>query len=638
MFSYLEKLNQSQAEAVTHQNGPLLVLAGAGTGKTRTLTYRILHLTKQGINPANILALTFTNKATKEMRERISEMLDFKDGLPFTSTFHALGTYLLRNFHDRVDIKKHFTILDNGDSIALLKEAMDKAGVNPKDWDPKQVRHKIGLATGQGLTPNDWHQSGSATNDILAPVWEEYNQLKKQQHSLDFSDLLSKTHKLLKTDSEVRELLQNRWHYIHVDEYQDTNQIQYEICKLILNDNQNICAVGDNDQTIYSWRGATIRNIMQFEQDFPGATIITLEKNYRSTKNILSVAHEIIRHNPNRYDKQLTSDGPEGELVTVYQAVSATDEAGWVAKEIKHLLSEGTLASDICVLYRTNFQSRVLEEALLRQKIPYQLLGTKFFERKEVKDVLAYLRFAINEESLADLKRIINEPKRGIGATSIAKIISGQADQLTKQAQQSFSNFKQIITQIQNAIKEKSPSETIEQILLISGLSAYYQTSTRDEQDRYENIKELVSFAKQYDNLPINEGVIKLLEDSALLGEQDNLKDASVLDAVRLMTIHASKGLEFKVVFVVGMEQGLFPSDRSEDNRDKEEERRLCYVAFTRAKEKLYLSWAQIRKIFGQDTIQSPSEFLNDIPEHLIASEYVFEKYDENGGTNYLDW
>jgi len=637
--SYLEGLNEQQRNAASHTSGPLLVVAGAGTGKTRTLTYRIYHLIQSGIAPHKILAITFTNKAAKEMRERLETLLRKDDGLPFTSTFHALGVYILRKYHQDLGLPKYFTILDAGDSLGLIKEAMELEGINPKEWDPKNIRNRISLHKGKGLTHDADFGDGSAMDDIIQPVWNRYETLKQQQKSLDFSDLLLKSYLLVKNRSDIREALQKTWSHIHVDEYQDTNDIQYQLCKLLLNEENNICAVGDSDQTIYSWRGATIRNILQFEKDFPGSKVVILEQNYRSSKTILDAAHEIIRKNTSRFDKSLQATKASGEQVTIYQAMSAPAEAGWIAREINKLVSSGTNPGDICILYRTNFQSRLIEECLMRTNIPYQLLGTKFFERKEVKDIVAYVRYILNQDSLGDLKRIVNIPKRGIGKTSVAKIMTGDIDGLTKKAKTSYEEFQKTIETLKALSTQATAAEFLQQLLIATGLQSLYQAGSTDDLERFENIKELVSFAAQYNHLPAPDGLQQLVEDAALLGEQDNL-DEHGSNAVRMMTIHAAKGLEFPIVFVAGMEQGLFPSDRGGDNRDLEEERRLCYVAFTRAKEKLYLTWAQIRRIFGQDVIQAPSEFLLDIPDHLVQSDSVYEQYnqDTSSGTNYLDW
>jgi DNA helicase-2/ATP-dependent DNA helicase PcrA len=639
---YLDELNPQQRQAAEHIDGPLLIVAGAGAGKTKTLTYRIRNLIQSGVAPKSILAITFTNKAAAEMRERLENLLPGNDDLPLAVTFHALGVRILRNYHKELDLPKYFTILDSGDTNSLLKEAMLSEGIDPKEWDPKQIRNRISLLQGMGETHDSIINSESSMDNIVGPVWNKYESLKRLQKSLDFGDLLSKTYFLLKNNPIVRKELQETWSHVHVDEYQDTNTIQYQISKLLLSENQHICAVGDSDQTIYSWRGATIRNILQFERDFPGAKIVVLEQNYRSSKTILDAASQIIKKNKSRFEKTLKATKAAGAKITVYQGVSAYDEAGFIAKEAARLINEGTRKpGDIAVLYRTNFQSRILEEAFLRQQVPYQLLGTKFFDRQEVKIVLAYVRYVLNPESLGDLKKIVNTPKRGIGKVSLAKILSDDADQLSGKAKDSYGDFCSVISDLQEHVTTDTASAFLQRMLIASGLQNMYQNGSRDELDRWENIQELVSFAAQYDHLEAPEGLQKLTEDAALLGEQDQMKDNEGGGAVRMMTIHASKGLEFPVVFVAGLEQGLFPSDRGNDDRDLEEERRLCYVALTRAEEKLYLSWAQIRNIFGQQVVQTPSEFLLDIPTHLTEAQSVYQKPSnpfDDFETNYLDW
>lgn len=640
-MQYLDELNPEQRQAAEHTDGPLLIVAGAGAGKTKTLTYRIRHLIQSGVTPSQILAITFTNKAAAEMRERLIKLLPSNDELPMAVTFHALGVYVLRRFHAELGLPKYFTILDTSDTNALIKEAMESEGIDPKEWDPKQIRNRISLLQGQGETHESLNNSDNTMDNITGPIWQKYESLKRLQKSLDFGDLLLKTYLLLKNRPDVREALQKTWSHLHVDEYQDTNTIQYQICKLLLSEHQHICAVGDSDQTIYSWRGATIRNILQFERDFPGAKIVLLERNYRSSKTILDAASKIISKNQSRFDKTLKATKEAGAKITLYQGVSAYDEAGFIAKESARLIQEGKNPGDIAVLYRTNFQSRILEEAFLRQQIPYQLLGTKFFDRAEVKIALAYVRYTLNPESLADLKRIVNIPKRGIGKVSLAKILSGEAESLTGKAADSYQDFEGIIEELREHIETDTASAFIQRMLITSGLQSMYQEGSRDEAERWENIQELVSFAAQYDHFDAPEGLQKLTEDAALLGEQDQMKGAEGGGAVRLMTIHASKGLEFPVVFVAGLEQGLFPSDRGNDDRDIEEERRLCYVAFTRAEEKLYLSWAQIRNIFGQQVVQAPSEFLMDLPDHLLDTQNVYQNHQnpfDDFETNYLDW
>lgn len=615
-MNYLDGLNDEQKEAVLHTEGPLLVVAGAGTGKTSTLTRRVYHLIQQGIRPDNILAITFTNKAASEMRERIAALHNNPfDVKPFVSTFHALGVHILRNHGEKLGIKRHFSIFDQQDAVSAIKRAMGKVSIDPKEWNPNKVLDRIGHLKGKLATPKSTQEANNPWDDIVTTVWPHYEAIKNQEQGLDFADLLLKAHELLDRFPEVRDHYKNQWKYIHVDEYQDTNHVQHQIVKLLLNKECNLCAVGDGDQNIYTWRGANVSNILRFEQDFPGAKAVFLERNYRSTKTILEASHEIIRKNKARIDKKLFTSREDKQPITIFHGANEQDEAHWVANTITGLLKDGIPAEEIVVLFRTNFQSRILEEACLYYDIPYQVVGTKFFERKEVKDALAYLKAALNPDSLTDIKRTINTPKRGIGQTSVLKIFSGQASSLPTKAKEKYENYQNTLLSIAKYTQTNTPSEVIKYIIEESGLKADL-LKEGDGDERVANLEELVSYATRYDGLDPNIGIEQLLEHTALMSDQDELASKKEHSSVRLMTIHAAKGLEFKHVFIVGLEQGLFPSER-EGKEDDEEERRLCYVAFTRAKDKLYLSHAQLRRIFGQTSIQTPSEFLLDVPDHL---------------------
>lgn len=596
------------------------MVAGAGTGKTSTLTRRVYHLIKKGVRPDNILAITFTNKAASEMRERIAQLHDHPfDIKPFVSTFHALGVHILRNHGERLGLRRHFSILDQQDAVATVKRAMALVDVDPKEWKPRQILNTISGLKGKLISPLQPLESKSAWDDIVTTVWPHYEDLKTKEHALDFSDLLLKTHELLDRFPEVRKQYQDLWKYIHVDEYQDTNHAQYQIVKLLLGEDCNLCAVGDGDQNIYTWRGANVRNILRFEQDFPGAKAVFLERNYRSTKTILEAAHEIIRKNNARIDKKLFTSRDDSHPITIFNAANEQDEARWVGNTITGLIGDGVAPDDIAVLFRTNFQSRIIEEACLYYDIPYQVVGVRFFERKEVKDALSYLKAALNPDSLTDVKRTINTPKRGLGKTSVAKIFSGQEEELSAKAKDKYQNYRKLLENIAIFSKANNPSETIKYIIEESGLRTAMQAEG-DGEERIANLEELVSYATRYDHLDPEKAIEQLLEHTALMSDQDELAEKKDTRAVRLMTIHAAKGLEFKYVFVVGLEQGLFPSER-DGKEDDEEERRLCYVAFTRAKDKLYLSNAQIRRIYGQTSIQTPSEFILDVPDHLTEED-----------------
>lgn len=627
--AYINGLNPEQREAVLTTDGPLLVLAGAGSGKTRVITHRIVHLIHEGVAPHNILAVTFTNKAATEMRERVRTLImahrgasrSANESQPVVTTFHSLGVRLLREFHEAAGLKKHFTIYDRSDSQRVVKQAIEKADYNPKEFEPRKILSMISRAKGDAITQDAYRDAaGSYLEQVVAEIWEQYEKTLRSEHALDFDDLLAKTLRLLENSSQVREMLQNRYKYIHVDEYQDTNRVQFSIIELLTGDANNICVVGDIDQNIYSWRGADVKNVLQFEKHFPRAKTILLEENYRSTKTIIAVSNEIIKKNKNRVDKTVFTNNHAGEKITLYAAMTGIDEAEYVAMTAKSLIADGAEPASIAVLYRTNFQSRSLEEAFLNYEVPYQLLGTKFFERKEVKDVLSYLRLSLNPGSNADLVRVINTPTRGIGKVTMLKVIEGNKSDLAKGALEKVQVFETIMAEIAKEASSKKLSETIKFIMRRSGIDASYkEEGTEEALERLENLRELVSLAIRYDELPPLEAVELLLETAALQSDQDEIKAKEELNAVRLMTVHAAKGLEFPYVFVTGMEEGLFPHERLDDSRiDHEEERRLFYVALTRAEKRVWLTYAHMRTIFGSQRVNLPSNFLNDIsPEHV---------------------
>ena len=628
---HLKGLNSPQREAALHIKGPLLIVAGAGAGKTKTITHRILNLVKEGIAPEKILAVTFTNKAAKEMRERVQKLLP--QGTPFISTFHSLGVHIIKENARLLGHTKYFTILDEGDATSIIKDAMKELGLDPKQYDPKKIKGVISREKGKFVHPEEFVVEGSF-GQIVAHVWRLYEQRKMKENSLDFDDLLLKAVKLLKENEQVRKSYQERWEYIHIDEYQDTNEVQYLMSKLLCGDKKNICAVGDADQNIYSWRGANLKNILSFEKDYPDATIIMLEENYRSTQNILEAANEIIKKNKMRPDRNLFTKNEAGGKIGLYEAIDEMDEADFVSTKILEIM-DSSAAGEIAVLYRANFQSRALEEAMLRYNIPYQVLGVKFFERKEIKDTLAYLRAALNPDSLSDIKRIINFPARGIGKATLAKIFAGQKDTLPIKTLIKVNNFYELLEEISEKIKSAKASEIIKYVVKKSGIENELLSGGDEDIERLENIKELATLALKYDP-PSHEategqagrGIEKLLEDASLASDQDSLMITSEkkveTNAVKLMTVHASKGLEFKYVFITGLEDGLFPHERRDarqGSEDSEEERRLFYVALTRAKEKLFLSFANFRTIFGSRSINTPSEFLADIPVDLLERE-----------------
>jgi len=630
--SYLTGLNQPQLEAVTTIKGPLLVLAGAGSGKTRVITHRIVHLIHQGIAPKNILAVTFTNKAAKEMRERVEKLVhEFPpsdraviDGMPTVTTFHALGVRILREHHDVLGLRRHFTIYDRSDSLRAIKQSLERANYNPKEFEPRKILGKISRAKGDAKTPIEFKETSSSYPDrVAAEVWIHYEEIMRGEHALDFDDLLIKTLRLIEEYPHVREVLQNRYQYIHIDEYQDTNRVQFEIVRLLTGKEHNLCVVGDIDQNIYSWRGADIKNVLQFEKHFLNTKTILLEENYRSTKNIIGASNDVIVKNKNRVSKEVFTSNEEGEKISLYVAMSGIDEAQYIAKTAKDLIADGTSPSSIAVLYRTNFQSRVLEEAFLDYGVPYQLLGTKFFERKEVKDVLSYLRLALNPGSTADLARVINEPARGIGKITMLKVMEGKRGELKGVILEKVARFDQIMVDIADTARTKPIMDTVKFIIARTGIETELKKSgTEDDLSRLENLRELVTLAARYSELDPEDAVEALLENAALQSDQDELKDKEEQDAVRLMTVHSAKGLEFPDVFISGLEEGLFPHERLDDaETDHEEERRLFYVALTRAGKKLFLSYAHMRTIYGSQRINVPSSFLNDISTKYIESK-----------------
>ncbi|OGH65404.1 MAG: hypothetical protein A3B83_04280 [Candidatus Magasanikbacteria bacterium RIFCSPHIGHO2_02_FULL_33_17] len=631
MEPYLNGLNDKQKEAVTQKNGPILILAGAGAGKTKTITHRILHLINNGVSPSSILAVTFTNKSAKEMEERVIKMLSEDEKFhfpitnnekPFISTFHSLGVYILKENHAELGIPKYFNIFDKNDSKKVIKESIIKIGLDPKQFEPGKIMSVISRQKGDFKSYSKFKETmgNDYFSEIIEKVWSNYEKTLKEEGALDFDDLLLKTALLLKNNESVRNRYQKRWQYVHIDEYQDTNRVQYEISKLLTNKDQNICVVGDADQNIYSWRGADIKNILNFEKDFSNVKTIILEENYRSTQNILSAANDVIKKNKIRKEKNLFTNNAEGEKIHLFSNYTEVQEASGVVNEISELLEKGTNPSEIAVLYRANFQSRVLEEAFLSENIPYQVLGTKFFERKEIKDMISFIKASLNPASLTDIKRVINVPPRGIGEITLLKIFSNKEDELSPKAKEKLDDFRKILEQIKTSCLQDKPSDVIKLIMRTTGLEKKLSDGTDEDKERLDNIKELVTLACKYDYLPMPEGIEKLLENSALASDQDEIDQKNERSAVKLMTVHASKGLEFDYIFITGLEDSLFPSKRNNKQTDeeKEEERRLFYVALTRARKKIYLSYASIRMIFGSKQMNPPSEFIFDIKDNLI--------------------
>lgn len=626
-MSHTAGLNDRQKEAVEAIDGPVLVLAGAGSGKTRVITHRILRLIESGVAPDRILALTFTNKAAKEMRERVMRLLAGRPGgdvegrsAPLVTTFHSFGVRLLREQHEAANLPRHFVILDRADSLRAVKEALVSAGYDPKQFEPRKMLSQISKAKGAGLSHTDYTENTRGYGEkVASEVWVKYEAVLARDKSLDFDDLLLKTKRLLSTNPAVLEHYRNRFSHLHVDEYQDTNKIQYEIARLLTSEKGNICVVGDVDQNIYSWRGADINNILQFERHFKDARIILLEENYRSTQTIIAASNAIIAKNEKRIPKTVFTRNEDGEQIELYAAWSESDEAYHITATVRDLIKRGINPSEIAVLYRANFQSRALEEAFLGANIQYQMLGTKFFERKEVKDVLSYLRLALNPDSTGDYARVVNEPTRGIGKTTVLKILEGKRSELSNAARTRVNVFDDLMTEIRDAAKISRMSDTLKLIVKRSGMEDVFRKGGEEDLERLENIRELVSLSLRYDEYEPLVACERLLEDAALQSDQDELEESR--PAVRLMTVHASKGLEFEHVFITGMEEGLFPHERLDTEAiDEEEERRLFYVALTRAKKRVHLSFSSMRTIFGSKRINMPSSFLRDIGDELMVS------------------
>lgn len=628
-----DNLNQRQKDAVETLKGPLLIIAGAGAGKTKTITHRILNLIKNGVAPSKILAITFTNKAAKEMRERVFHLIEQDKTLnipisfserPFVSTFHALGVHIIKENAASLGITRHFTIFDRGESKRAVKDAIKEIGLDPEQYEPGSILNAISREKGDGITVQAYKDKAREYfPKIVAQVWEKYEATLIKEKSLDFDDLLLKTVGLLRKNEEIRNKYQNIWEYIHVDEYQDTNRVQYEIIKLLGEKSHNVCVVGDGDQNIYSWRGADISNILNFEKEYPETKIVILEENYRSTQTILAAANNVIKKNIMRVEKNLFTKNIEGDKIELLISYTEQEEARMIADEAKNLIENGSDARDIAVLYRANFQSRVLEEAFLNKNIPYQVLGVKFFERKEVKDILSFIRAALNRESTNDMVRIVNVPPRGIGKATIMKILTGQESSLSSALKNKVATFLYLLERIKSVALKDRPSTLIKFIIRESGMENVYKNGGSEEQEKLENLREMVTVASQYDTLPIGEGIEKLLENVALATDQDELEKDH--DAVKLMTVHASKGLEFDYVFIAGLEEDLFPHQRMNEEKknesESEEERRLFYVALTRARKKVFLSYAQLRTIYGAQKVNTPSNFISDIGDEHIESK-----------------
>lgn len=629
-MDHLSGLNPAQRNAVLAIEGPLLVLAGAGAGKTRVIAHRILEIVRRGVAPEQILAITFTNKAAAEMRERVHTLLGPKaGGVPFVSTFHSLGLFIIKENKKELGFKRTPVIYDRADSLREIKQALKNLG--EEDMEPRAVLGMISRQKGEGVLPAEYARKADGPRErVAAVVWEKYEQALRKDGAVDFDDLLARAVRFLEEHATARAHYQKRWPYIHIDEYQDTNRIQARMVELLAGAEKNVCAVGDIDQTIYSWRGARIQNLLQFEKMFPGAQTVILEENYRSTQAILSAANTLIAKNTARVEKNLFTNNKAGEQLSLYQAFDETDEAGFVARSIQEKIDAGAPPRDFAVLYRANFQSRALEEQLLARDIPYQVLGTRFFERKEVKDALSLVRASLYETA-ADIARVANVPPRGVGKVTLLKMLSGKESELRGAVAEKVMAFRRLLGRIREKSGFAGPSELLRFAITESGMERMHKEDKLEGAERLENLRELVTLAARYDHLGPEEGLSAFLESAALASDQDELKNET--NAVRLMTVHAAKGLEFPTVFITGLEEGLFPYERDEEDADQEEERRLMYVALTRAQKKVFLCYASYRTLFGQKNPTIPSQFLSDLPGELLE----LESPERLGKTIYLD-
>lgn len=633
-MSYLDGLNEAQCRAVLETEGPISVLAGAGAGKTRVLTSRIYHLIRSGVSPKHILAVTFTNKAAREMSTRILDLLgedpvkaDHKhhrqEDLPFITTFHGLGRNLLERYGNVLGLPRFFSIYDRTDSEKIIAAALKVLDISVKELPPRVVLSRISRAKSEGLDletfASRYGQTSFGTR-ITIEVWRSYDHTLHQEKALDFDDLIALPVRLLEKYATIRTEARELWEYLHIDEYQDTNELQGRLIRMLGEIHKNIFVVGDIDQTIYTWRGATIDNLLSFEKQYPKAKTIVLERNYRATKNLVAAANAIIEKNKNRKEKHSTTENETGAPIIVHVALNAEDEALWIAHTIRMRIREGISPEEIAVLFRTNFQSRALEEGLLHAGVPYKLLGTRFFERKEVRDVLAWLRLAIDPSRQADKIRAAGAPPRGIGRVTLAKLAVGARDSLRRAEHEKIKLFERIVEELVQATTRLTPSELIKLTIEKSGIRrALVEEGSDEDRERFENVEELATVATRYDGMPGREGLAAFLAEAALASDQDEL-DRGEKSGVRLMTVHAAKGLEFETVFVTGMEEGLFPHESiSDEDRDDEEERRLFYVAVTRAKRLLFLSCARVRKIYGSDYFTEPSSFLADLDSALTV-------------------
>lgn len=652
----LSGLNDRQKEAVTAVNGPVLIIAGAGSGKTKALTHRIAYLINENIDPGNILAVTFTNKAAGEMKERVARLMNAGERrFPAISTFHSFCAGILRKEIRHLGYSGDFVIFDAGDQLSVIKKTAENLGINTERFKPKSFINAISTAKNE-LTDNETYKEtkNGFFEEITAKVYEAYQNELKKNNAVDFDDLIMLTVEIFVKFPEILEKYRQKYKYILVDEYQDTNQAQYVLTKMLAEKSRNICVVGDDWQCIYSWRQADFRNILNFEKDWPDAKVIMLEENYRSTQNILDASHGIINKNVHRTQKKLWTRADKGEPIIISEVYNEESEGNFIVNEIVRLAAEKKLSlKDFVVLYRTNAQSRAIEEAFLRANIPYKIIGTvKFYSRKEIQDVIAYLRLIVNPRDTISLRRIIGAQPKGIGKKSLEKIIALEKFNITDKdylsdnlsllprAMKSLLDFSDSIRRLRESLEKTKISNFIKQVLSLSGYENHIKDGTPEGEARWENTQELITVAKKYEHMKTEAALSKLIEDIALMSDADEVE--STKDLVNLMTMHSVKGLEFPVVFMAGCEEGLMPHSRSLTNPTQmEEERRLCYVGITRAKQSVYMLFAARRNLYGRTEANPPSRFISDIPEHLVEIRPQIPKtnylgdFDDNDGDDY---
>jgi DNA helicase-2/ATP-dependent DNA helicase PcrA len=645
---YLEGLNPEQQKAVLETDGPILLIAGAGSGKTRVLTHRIAYLmAEKRISPWSILAITFTNKAAREMKDRVASLVGPTAEDIWISTFHSMCVRILRRDIERLGYNRSFTILDGGDQLSVIKNVMKGLNIDPKKFEPKAIRANISNYKNELKTPQEVSALvGNYYDKVVADVYEKYQKTLRTNHALDFDDLIMKTVTLFKEVPDVLEYYQRKFQYIHVDEYQDTNRAQYMLVSLLADRQKNICVVGDSDQSIYQFRGADISIILSFEKDYKNAKVIKLEQNYRSTGRILQAANEVIKNNKGRKAKNLWTENTEGAKINYYRGDNEHDEAYFITQKIQDACNNGKKYKDMAILYRTNAQSRVIEEVFLKSNIPYQIVGgTKFYDRKEIKDILSYLRLISNPDDDTSLRRIVNVPKRGIGQATVDKLAEYAGEKgismftalkevdfigLSSRAANQLAQFYQLVQNWIQQLDYLSVTELTEEILSKSGYrEELKKEDSLESRARLENIDELVSVTLEFEKKNEDKTLLSFLTDLALVADIDQVEEdeaGEIGNQVLLLTLHSAKGLEFPCVFLVGMEEGIFPHNRSlEDESEMEEERRLAYVGITRAEQELFLTNAKMRTIFGRTGMNRESRFLSEIPAELIEAPLASE-------------